>query len=306
MKDFSKISIIYIAGTGRCGSTILDLLLDTHSQVFSVGELQNLYWEYSLQRRCACGEIIDRCSLWKDIIEKHKELLGEEHVTYFRASNRGKVIRWTLLPAILKGNQKAMNMVKIKDYGKENWIVLNSVIDKAQHLSEKKILYLVDSSKDPYRLLWLQLSGYFDIKVIHLYKNPKAFVYSMIKRRKGFDRWVGTVRFAIRWAIENKLIQKVYTNFINGQAIRICYRDLAEKPEKVLDSLFKQLRLSSELEVVKGFRSKNHHSVAGNKTKFENTEIVLDDKWEGDLSWTQKILIEFLTSKWFWKHELET
>lgn len=306
MGNLSKIPLIYIAGTGRCGSTILYLLLSAHSQVFSLGEFQNLYWEYSLQRKCACGEIIDRCSFWKDIIKEHKELLGEKYVARFRTSNRGKVIRWTLLSAILSGNKKKMNMAKIKDYGRRNWIVLNSVIKKSQQLSEKRILYLVDSSKDPYRLLWLQLSGYFNIKVIHLSKNPEAFVYSMIKKRKGLDYWLGTVRFAMRWAIENKLIQKVCSNFIDAQVIRICYRGLAERPEIVLDSLFKKLGLRSEPEVVNAFRLKDYHTVAGNKAKFEKTGIVLDNKWEKGLSCSQKILIKFLTSKWFWRNELKT
>jgi hypothetical protein len=34
--------VIFILGSGHCGSTLLDLILDSHSKVFSVGEIGDL------------------------------------------------------------------------------------------------------------------------------------------------------------------------------------------------------------------------------------------------------------------------
>jgi len=36
-------SIIYILGAGHCGSTILDIMLNNNSQVFSVGEIRSIH-----------------------------------------------------------------------------------------------------------------------------------------------------------------------------------------------------------------------------------------------------------------------
>ena len=60
--------MLFIAGWGRSGSTILgNLLGETHGAV-SVGELNN-YWAMraSLRRTCGCGLPHDACPFWVEV-----------------------------------------------------------------------------------------------------------------------------------------------------------------------------------------------------------------------------------------------
>jgi hypothetical protein len=60
-----RVKVLYIAGSGRSGSTILDNTLGQIDGFFSVGELRYI-WERGLieDRLCGCGERVHQCPFW--------------------------------------------------------------------------------------------------------------------------------------------------------------------------------------------------------------------------------------------------
>lgn len=67
--------IVYIAGAGHSGTTLLDLLLGNHSRISAVGELNRLSLTPAT-RRCACGELIPACPYWTRVAANIAERLG--------------------------------------------------------------------------------------------------------------------------------------------------------------------------------------------------------------------------------------
>ena len=63
MKNKNK-GIVYILGTGHCGSTLLDLLLSSHKDVFGCGELKYIQKGEFI---CGCGQEKKACTFWSDI-----------------------------------------------------------------------------------------------------------------------------------------------------------------------------------------------------------------------------------------------
>jgi hypothetical protein len=50
------LNVLFVVGSGRCGSTLLDILLGQIDGFFSTGELHSLWWAGILEgRRCGCG-----------------------------------------------------------------------------------------------------------------------------------------------------------------------------------------------------------------------------------------------------------
>ena len=43
------------------------------------------------------------------------------------------------------------------------------------YIKGDQVQWLVDASKSVYRLLWLRETGLFDVRVIHLVKDPRTF-----------------------------------------------------------------------------------------------------------------------------------
>jgi hypothetical protein len=67
----SKKRVIYIAGLGHSGSTILDMSLGTITGVVGLGELKTLLDEKSRERHytsvCSCGKKATECDIWKEV-----------------------------------------------------------------------------------------------------------------------------------------------------------------------------------------------------------------------------------------------
>ncbi len=63
-----RIKVLYIAGVGRSGSTILGALLGQVEGFFFAGELGALF-ERVAERLCGCGEMVEECRLWREVFD---------------------------------------------------------------------------------------------------------------------------------------------------------------------------------------------------------------------------------------------
>ena len=58
-------NLIYITGNGHSGTTLLDMLIGSHSECITLGEIHQLTLKEGV---CACGAInYKECSFWRDI-----------------------------------------------------------------------------------------------------------------------------------------------------------------------------------------------------------------------------------------------
>lgn len=61
--------VLYIAGYGRCGSTVLATVLGNHPQMVSVGEVSYLYEDWANPLRpCSCEACYAECGFWQDTV----------------------------------------------------------------------------------------------------------------------------------------------------------------------------------------------------------------------------------------------
>ena len=66
-----RVRILYIGGSTRTGSTVLDSLLGAFPGVFSGGELTFL-WRYGVREggRCSCGVAVVSCPVWSEVLRR--------------------------------------------------------------------------------------------------------------------------------------------------------------------------------------------------------------------------------------------
>lgn len=283
----SPIPLIYIASNGRSGSTVLDLLLGALPGVWTVGEVQLLTHPWVVEHSpCGCGAAIPDCPFWGPVLERLGPVAdgsreeGVHGIDYFRRRHRsGKVLRPALLPGIWRGRSGKGFAAAIDEYGDHNAALFTQARQAAEHLTGSPVRWLVDASKDPYRLLWLQESGRFDIRVIHLLKDPRAYVHSMTK----FDDhpgWPKAARFAGRWLVENAMFARLArVGFPPGVTRRLHYETLAGDPYGTMASLCRWLGVEMPAASLGLFRDQVNHGVAGNRSRWETRPIALDESW---------------------------
>ena len=162
----------------------------------------------------------------------------------------------------------------------------------AEKCSGNKVRFLVDASKDPYRLLWMAASDCFDLHVIHLVKDPRAFVHSMTRSEDRPRRRVA--RFTARWIIENALMHRLVNQAFSGRSKTILYEDLASDPIGVMDKIGSWLGIEYTPEIVGAFRQVENHAVSGNKMRWSDAPIALDERWKAHISaWLATAIWQF-------------
>ena len=293
-----QIPLVYIASNGHSGSTLLDLLLGAHPNVWTLGEAQNLPWELRNQRvPCGCGAPVEKDEFWQPLLEDIPLEIEGYHIGYFRnIAQVGKVLRWKLLPDVIRNEISDEWRPAVQEYGQNNFEYFSTVREAAAERTDQSIAWLVDNSKDPYRLFWLQHSGMYRMRVIHLVKDPRAFVYSMTKSAP--QDLQATIRYTGRWIVENALISRIVDNAVFDEHVRrVRYSELARRPKKTLQSIGEWLNLEYDSALVDDFREYENHAISGNMMRWRerDDEIRLDERWKRNLPSLNAQLIATMT-----------
>jgi len=253
------LTIIYITSKGHSGSTLLDLLISSHSQVTSLGEIKVLSAgrkksrQSMLERRCTCGSnsIID-CLFWQRVEQLSGIPLQELDVD-------------SEDPVIFKQHNQAIFQAAATVSGCE---------------------FIIDASKSVSRLEKLVAIKDFNILPIHIVRHPGGVAYSNIKR--GRNWLISTRQYVASFMRTRRFLE-------NRHSFTIYYEELASTPQQTLAKLMKWLELPFQ-ETQLNWKSAPHHQMAGNNMRFSgDSQIKLDNEWEKKLSWIQKTTIAWMT-----------
>lgn len=282
MTDLERdpIPILYVLSNGRSGSTLLDLLLGTHPEVFTLGEVQILPHELREHREpCGCGTPVDACEFWEPLVSSP----DLEALAHFREHHGfGRVVRPGHLVDRWRGGPRGERAEQAEGFARANARVLRRIWQRASEVRGRTVEWLVDASKDPYRLEWLRRDPEFDLRVVHLYKQPGSFVHSMRRGESGVGP-LGTLRQTLRWRVENGLMHRLFRSLPGERSLLVPYELLATRPRHVLDHVADICDLDPEGFSIEDFRREGQHGVAGNVARWNSDGIRLDEAWRQEL-----------------------
>lgn len=156
------IDVLYILGPGHCGSTLLNLCLDRHSQVLGVSEIVTLNRN---QPGYSGGEDALAVPFW------------DEANRVMRGNGDGSLI------------EVPFDLRRVPSSGRSRALFLNEAAARAALSTSGKQIF-ADASKEPHRLVALLGSPLFRVKVIYLVRDGRAVVHAY--RRKygtGLPGW---------------------------------------------------------------------------------------------------------------------
>ena len=309
MSQDKRINLVYIASIGRSGSTLLESMLGAHSKMQTMGELH--IWPHEIEmggvRECSCGRYVQDCTFWSEM-ERRVDPLGQPspRLNYFREKhNAGRTLRLPRLDAFKTDYKPSPEEAEaIRLYGENNRVIFQTFLDLLEEQHDERPEWIVDASKDPYRLAWLHHSGLFNIRVVHLVKNPCAFIYSVTKHLIGEQasfnpprRWYYTARQSVAWIIQNGLFSRFAAHhFTQGEYLLLNYETLASAPHDSFKQVCEHIGSPYEPAAVENFRMGGLHTIAGNPMRYETRPIALDEKWKTRLPRSSKALASMLTS----------
>ncbi|HKJ89357.1 MAG TPA: sulfotransferase [Gammaproteobacteria bacterium] len=263
--------VVYVTGLGRSGTTLLDVLLNAHSEMAGVGEVHKLRKFARLQRQknprstdrignsCACGaEDIWKCPFWTRVNAELEARMGRR-----------------LDDLDLEARDPAA-------FRKDNRELFQAVAAAAG------VDHVVDSSKRVSRLRRLLRDPEIEVLPVHVMRNPKGRANS-VRRRKG-QVFRPTVQYSYRSL-------RLFGLLFNRPHVVVRYEDLATDPEGEMRRIMNRIGLPFEPAQVEDWASQDNHNLAGNGVRTaRSSEIALRDTWREDLGPGKRLGINLLAA----------
>jgi hypothetical protein len=300
-----KMKVLYVAGSGRCGSTLLGSALEQINGFFSPGELINL-WERGIvdQHPCGCGMQLERCELWGRVVQ---QVAGENSSTRAREMIRLQhaVGRTRHLPLLMSevGRRRLLT-------GMEPYVAaLDDLYGSIQRTTGARVL--VDGSKDPSYACLLRQAPSLDVHVLHLVRDPRAVVFSWQRRKELFPSATGEApkvymeqhragKSTAYWVGLNLGIEAMRRELAPNRYLRIAYEDFIRDPVAQLKGIMSFLDL--DIDSFPFVRDDElilmpNHSVSGNPSRFSTGAVKLraDDEWRRRMPTRHKRLVTLLS-----------
>ena len=292
------VKVLYVAGFGRSGSTLLDNLLGQVDGVFSAGELCYM-WQHDLPANglCGCGRSLPECEVWGNV-------LADERVSRIDAREmaqlESKGARTRHLPLMLAGRGRKALAGRLRRYI-EN---LGGVYRAVRDVTGAGVI--VDSSKSPAYGRVLEMVPGIDLHVVQLVRDPRAAAYSWLKSKHQPDRGeLGLMdqhppaKSAAMWTAWNAAAEAFWRNR-QGRYMLLRYEDFVRSPGAALAGILPMVGMrDASLPFVDG-RTVDlgvTHTVAGNPNRFKTgtATLRLDDEWRGRMKAKEKMLVTALT-----------
>ncbi len=282
-------SYIYITCNPHSGSTLLELLLGSHSNAISLGEIKHFSDYYQVDKICGYGIALNQCQFWQAVLEKGNFSAQTIQKTHPTDSLQGNILYKLFLakaPFLFKllgeipGSIPYKNIQRLENHWK--------LIDAIFKVSDATVA--IDASMSASRMLELLYTcpSNINFKVIYLTRNGKAYI-NTCKRKKSF-----TLRRIIKqWKNNHQNIQTALKKLKYNQFIQIAYESLCQDPELMIKTICDFIPMDYEPNML-NFREKIQHGIGGNPMRFRTneTQIKFDDKWKQNLSHEEITLFE--------------
>jgi hypothetical protein len=275
----SRLRLIYVLGVGRSGSTLLDLLLGRRRGVVGVGEFTNVTEWLRTGQLCSCGEPVASCEMWSEVRRGVAADTAAESVSF----GSGKT---GTLHAIFRALLSGKSFPAYADVAGLN----RAYLDRVREVTDAEVV--VDSSKDIRRACVLAASDLFDIRFLHLVRDPRGVMWSRLKtKRNSTDPRDGSKQARScsatmrRWVGVNLVSLAFGVTRWRGRYCVVRYEDLATDPEATL----RRVATWADLPVGEAAAS-TPHLIAGNLVKMRPiADIRLDDEWRRSLGWRGRV-----------------
>jgi hypothetical protein len=306
-------TVVYIAGSGRSGSTLVERMLGAVPGVVNVGETVELFRGLLTKsfdgrpEQCGCGAPILECPFWtgvadrafggfteelaRDVVSLQRAVAAQRHLPQLTATSlagrrfRADLAAWAEVMVALYGAVLAQSHAKV----------------------------VVDASKWPAHAMALWRTQRLDVRVLHLIRDVRGVAASWGKQgvvrpnsgaRQETMRSHRPASTAARWSLFQAEVAALATRVPHAALLR--YEDVVAAPAPALRAVLTALDLEGagvdvgpaalahvrDTAVVLG----PSHGLAGNPSRFRHgtVELRLDEAWRESMPAAERGLLAAL------------
>ena len=268
------------------GSTLLAFLLGSHPQIATVGEMDGLIpGENPDQFLCSCGRAIRCCEFWRSVKATMQEKGHAFDVSHFdtklrlQGSGPLKYLRYgSTRHHTLDGLRDAMLYAMPGERRAALALVARNaaLVDSVLEVTGKKVF--VDTSKGRHKLEPLRRFSGLDIRIIHLVRDARGVVASMLRHGRSLDAGEA----ARNWRKWHEKLRCSMGSFPQSCVTTLRYEDLCSDADLAMDRVCRFCGVDPDARVT-DYRAAPHHIIGNSMRLRDKSEIVLDERWRREL-----------------------
>jgi hypothetical protein len=294
--------VVFLAGLGRSGTTLLERALAELPGVEALGEVNHL-WQRSVveDEPCGCGEAFSRCPYWTAVGDEAFGGWGNVDVAAVAQAQR-RAMRLRRIAGLERGDDALASAASlVADHHRR-------VYDAAGAVAGARVV--VDSSKHPALAYVLRRDPGIDLRVVHVVRDSRGVAYSWTKRVErpesrgsGSGRWMtrySPAASALLWLAHNS--STAMLRRLGTPVMLVRYESFVQEPRRTLAAVaqFAALELEPaafDFIAADAIRLHPAHTASGNPLRFASgrLEIRPDEAWRTQLPLGQRLLVSALT-----------
>lgn len=306
----SPLKILYIAGFGRSGSTILGNILNEIDGFFHVGELCYLAQKGLIDNKmCGCGVAFQECTTWNYILDKafgsFEQMNSQELLNFYEKAPKNRQLIGKLLL-----NQDIPLDNQTKDY----LIFLKNLYFAIHSVTESKVI--VDSSKLPWYAYLLGKIPNIELYILHLIRDSRSTGYSWRRKKLRTDtkenknelmERTEIITSSCQWNSANLAIELIAKS-LKKPYLQIKYENFIETPHETTQTVLNFIQEKNKnysLTFENGQVNLGaNHTIWGNPNRIQtgSIKLSLDNEWQTNMKVSDKMLATMLTLPWLIKH----
>jgi hypothetical protein len=305
----ARVKVLYFAGSGRSGTTIINNIVGQLEGAFAAGELRFL-WDRGVveNRLCGCGRPFHDCPTWTTVMKTAFPGVGpdgrggEAPDPQAIAGRLISRLRLRQLPTMLarKVIGRRAAAVHADDEALERVYAATAQCTGAE--------VILDSSKLPgYGLLLADLPG-IDLYVLHILRDPRAVTFSWRRTKLTHDgvgdddvmQRLAVWKVPLVWLAENLATALLWARK-RDRYIRVPYEQFVAQPQESMAAVARLVGLDPAglpFETPTTVRLAPTHSVAGNPNRHDSGTITLrhDLEWVSAMPAREKAVVTALAA----------
>jgi hypothetical protein len=286
--------VLFIAGVGRSGSTLLGDVLDTFDGVTAVGELHHIWGRGADENwRCGDGPLFWDHPVWQRVVAAVEA--SEPGTTLRERATRADNLRKDRRKLVRKAPDGISGAALA--YRAEFEVIFQTLADA----TNAKVI--VDTGKVPFHAAMMQPATGIDFRMLHLVRDPCAVAFARSRTKPTIGR-SGQVRqmrrfsplmTALRWARRQHEVQ---TLSAHGEFATLSYEAFCKSPAHSLRAVRDALDLpikDTDLDRLMSAQFIRRPGLAfssnPNRLSASMTRITSDDRWRANMPWYNKALV---------------
>ncbi len=290
------IRVLFIAGWGRSGTTVLGNILGQIPGLTAVGELQ-YFWERNVAGGylCGCGKSVFECPFWTDVVNRG---WGTAPPTPRHMIQWHQRFRTRHLPLFAAQGAAERYSTKSKPYLDQLRIFYHAISETSR--SD----VIVDGSKAPAYAYALSLIPGIDLSVLLMVRDPRGVAYSWLRPKVDAGgsgtpmKRFGAATSSLLWSTWNLATEKLLRPRA-AQFAFLRYEDFVSRPQTTVRRIVSWLGLDRAELPFSDSRTavlSPTHTSSGNPNRHHTgpVSIRLDERWRSHLPAGRRALVTTL------------